>query len=312
MVPASRAADPLPSWNDGHNKQAILRFVTHTTDRANRAYLPPSERRAVFDNDGTLWTEQPVYVEAVFVADRVKQLSSSHPEWRSREPFRAILENDQAGIGSLPEQSWLELWIATHAGVTPERFDADARQWLAKARNPKFGRRVTELVYQPMLELIGHLRNNGFKVFICTGGEIDFVRAFSSELYGVPPEQVIGSSLRYVFTQTAAGPRLERLPELAAANYGKTKPENIQLHIGRRPAVAVGNSDGDLEMLQYTDAAPGSQLILLLHHDDALREVAYDRNSKVGRLDRALDEAHLRRWNVISMKRDFRVVFSRR
>jgi phosphoglycolate phosphatase-like HAD superfamily hydrolase len=308
LVPAS-ARTELVSWNEGANKRAILKFVAETTDPKSSRFVQPAERIAVFDNDGTLWAEQPVYFQVYFLAHRVQALAPKHPEWKTEQPFRALLEGDHAAMAKLSAKDWLEIAGVTQAKLTPEEYDRAARRWLATAQHPRYQRRFTELVYQPMLELLRYLRSNGFKTFIVTGGEVDFVRAFSSEVYGIAPEQVIGTSFEYDFVDSLEGPKLERLPKPGSANDAQAKPENIQLHIGQRPIVAVGNSDGDQQMLEYTGAGKRPALLLLVHHDDAAREFKYDRDSTVGRLDEALDEALERRWNLISMKNDFCVVF---
>jgi phosphoglycolate phosphatase-like HAD superfamily hydrolase len=309
LVPASARTEGLASWAEGANKRAIRKFVADTTNPKSGDYISPSERIAVFDNDGTLWAEQPMYFQVYFVAHRIRELVPKHPEWKTLQPFSALLEGDHSSIAALGAKEWLELTAASQANLTPEEYDRAARSWLATAQHPRYQRRFTELVYQPMLELLAYLRASGFKTFIVTGGEVDFVRAFSARAYGIPPEQVIGSSFEYEFVESMQGPKLERLPKPASANDGKAKPENIQLHIGQRPILAVGNSDGDLQMLEYTAAASKSTLVLLVHHDDAAREFKYDRDSKVGRLDEALDAARRDNWRVISMKNDFRVVF---
>jgi phosphoserine phosphatase len=309
LVPASAPAARLDSWNEGATKRAILKFVAETTDPKSRRHVPPAERIAVFDNDGTLWAEHPVYFQVYFLAHRVRALEPQHPEWRTQPAFRALLEGDHAKMATLSGKEWLEIGAATQANLTPAEYDRVAREWLATAKHPTLRRRFTDLVYQPMLELLAYLRASDFKTFIVTGGDVDFVRAFSSEAYGIPPEQVIGSSFEYRFVEGDAGPKIERSTQPGSSNNGKAKPENIQLHIGRQPIVAVGNSDGDLQMLEYTGAGPRPSLILLVHHDDPAREFRYDRDTTVGQLDKALDEAARKRWNVISMRGDFRVVF---
>jgi phosphoglycolate phosphatase-like HAD superfamily hydrolase len=309
LVPASAPTARLDSWNEGATKRAILEFVAETTNPKSRSHVPAAERIAVFDNDGTLWAEKPVYFQLYFVTHRLRELESKHPEWQSQEPFRALLQGDHTATATLSPKEWLEMMAVTQADLTPGEYDKVARAWLATAGHPTLRRRLTELVYQPMLELLAYLRANDFKTYIVTGGEVDFVRSFGSEAYGVPPEQVIGSSFEYRFIESDGGPKLERSTQPGSSNDGEAKPANIQLHIGRRPVVAVGNSDGDLQMLQYTGAGPRPALLLLVHHDDAAREFQYDRDSKVGCLDKALDEAARKRWNVISMRKDFRVVF---
>jgi phosphoserine phosphatase len=309
LVPASAFLDPLPTWNAGNSKQAILNFVGQITDPGNSRYVPPEERVAVFDNDGTLWAEKPIYFQVLFMFDRVHALAEKHPEWKTRQPFKAVLERDHATMAKFGKHELFALFAATGAGVSTEEFERAARVWLEASLHPELGRPFTELVYQPMLDLMALLRRNAFQIFIVTGGDVDFVRAFSRELYGVPPDRVVGSSLKYGFRETPRGPVVERLAEPGTLNDGPAKPENIELHIGVRPIVAVGNSDGDLQMLEYAQAGARPALLLLVHHDDAEREFAYDRASSVGRLDEALDAALRRGWAVISMRRDFRIVF---
>jgi hypothetical protein len=305
---APSQVDPLPSWNEGAPKARIVGFVRAVTDPASRTYVAPAERVAVFDNDGTLWTEQPVYFQLAFALDRVKALAPSHPEWKTTQPFEAALEGDAAALAAGGERALLDLVMATHAGNTTEEFQAIVREWLAKARHPKFGRPYTGLVFQPQLELMDYLRANGFKVFIVSGGGVEFMRAFAEQVYGVPPEQVIGSSIKTLYGLRDGKPVLARVPELNFVDDGPGKPVGINQHVGRRPILAFGNSDGDFEMLEWTTSGDGPRLGLLVHHDDAAREFAYDRRSSIGRLDRGLDQAGKRDWVVVSMKNDWRVV----
>ena len=272
--------------------------------------MAPSGRIATIDNDGTLWCEQPVYFQAMFVFDRVRQLADKKPELKEKQPYRAILENDRASMASFTKYDLAALLASTHSGMTSEEFERIARNWLDSARHPRFRRLFKECVYQPQLELLAYLKANGFKTFIVSGGGIDFIRGYAEETYGIPPERVIGSSVKTRFELRDGKAELLKLPELNSLDDGAGKPINIDLHIGRRPILAFGNSDGDLEMLQYTADGPGPRLMLLLHHDDAEREYAYDRQSKVGRLDKAWDEATKRGWPVVSMKDDFRAVFA--
>lgn len=302
-------SDPLPSWNAGDAKQAIVAFVEHVTDAAGPRYVPEPQRIAVFDNDGTLWAEQPVYFELAFSFDRVHELASRHPEWRTTEPFRAILSNDRARLAKMSRREIEPLVAATHAGMTEDAFEETAHRWLEQARHPRLERRYVDCVYQPQLELLSYLQGNGFKTFIVTGGDVGFVRAFAEKVYRIPPEQVIGSSVKYAFKLVGGRGEIERLPAMNSFDDGPAKPANIALHIGRRPILAFGNSDGDRQMLEYTDTGSGAHLILLLHHDDGKREWAYDRNSAFGRLDKALDEARQRRWVIVSMKNDFQSIF---
>jgi len=306
---AAAGAAALPSWQDAEARRAIVGFVQTVTDPTSSDYVPPAERVAVFDNDGTLWSEQPAYFQLLFALDRVRALAPQHPEWKTTQPFKAALEGDMAALAAGGEHALLELVMATHAGNTTEEFRAIVRQWLSTARHPKLGRPYTELVYQPMLELLGYLRANGFKTFIVSGGGIEFVRAFAEDVYGIPPEQVVGSSIKTKYEVRGGQPVLLRLPELNFIDDKAGKPVGINQHIGRRPILAFGNSDGDFEMLEWTTSGAGPRLGLLVHHDDAGREFAYDRDSSVGRLNRGLDESAARGWIVVSMKDDWRHIY---
>ena len=305
----ARAADWLPSWNDGASKARIVDFVQSVTDPTSQQYLPPSERIAVFDNDGTLWAEQPMYFQLAFILDRVKALAPQHPEWRTQGPFKSALAGDMAGVAAAGEHGLLEMMAATHAGMTSDEFRAIVSDWLATARHPRFKRPYTELTYAPMKELLAYLRANGFKTFIVSGGGVEFMRVFSERVYGVPPEQVIGSSIHTKYEVRDGQPVIVRLPEIEFIDDKAGKPVGINRYIGRRPILAFGNSDGDFEMLEYTTSAPGPRLGLIVHHDDGEREYAYDRKSSIGRLERGLDEAAKRRWVIVSMKDDWRGVF---
>jgi hypothetical protein len=304
------AADALPSWNEGASKAAVVRFVERATMPGSPDFVPVAERIAVFDNDGTLWAEQPLYFQLMFMLDRVKALAPQHPEWKDREPFASILKGDVRAALAGGEHALAELAMATHAGMSTEEFDQIVREWITTAKHPVTGRHYTEMVYQPMLELLAYLRANGFTTYIVSGGGIEFVRAWSERVYGVLPEQVIGSSIRTRFELRDGKPVLVRLPELNFIDDGPGKPVGIQMHIGRRPLAAFGNSDGDLQMLQWTAAAPGPRLCLYVRHTDAAREWAYDRDSSIGRLDKGLDEAKARGWTVVDMKTDWRRVFA--
>jgi phosphoglycolate phosphatase-like HAD superfamily hydrolase len=303
-------ADPLPSWNDGAPKRAIIDFITRVITQGGRDFVSPAERIATIDNDGTLWCEQPVYTQGFFVFDRVRELAAKNPELKDKEPYRAILENDVSTMTSFTHHDLTVLIAATHSGLTSEEFEGTARNWLNVARHPRFHRLYKECVYEPQLELLAYLKANGFKTFIVSGGGVDFIRGFAEGAYGIPPERVIGSSIKTRFELRDGKTVLIKLPELNSIDDGPDKPININLHIGRRPILAFGNSDGDLQMLQYTADGPGARLMLLLHHDDGEREYAYDRDSKVGRLDKAWDEAIRRGWQVVSVKRDFKTVFA--
>ena len=308
-APATQINDPLPSWNEGASKQAIIRFVEDVSTQGGSRFVPPAQRIAVFDNDGTLWSEQPMYFQLPFALDRVKALAPKHPEWKDKQPFKAALEGDLKTIMAGGEHALLELIMATHAGNTTEEFSQIVKNWLATAKHPKTGRPYTDMVYQPMLELLDYLRANGFKTYIVSGGGIEFMRPWTEKVYGIPPEQVIGSSIKTKFEMRGGTPVLVRLPEINFIDDKAGKPVGINQHIGRRPIAAFGNSDGDLQMHQWTTAGSGARFALLVHHTDADREWAYDRNSSVGRLDKALDEAQVKGWTVVDMKRDWKVIY---
>jgi phosphoglycolate phosphatase-like HAD superfamily hydrolase len=312
-LPAASALaqdNPLPSWNDGRSKSSILDFVSAATREGSADFVPVPERIATFDNDGTLWCEQPMYVQLAFALDRVKALSNKHPEWKHKQPFQAVLDNDLASLAKSGEKGLVELVMATHAGMTTTEFEKIATDWIGTAHHPKFGRPYTDLVYQPMLELLAYLRANGFKTFIVSGGGIEFMRPWSERVYGIPPEQVVGSSIKTQFKVDKAKPVLIRLPAIDFVDDGAGKPVGINAHIGRRPIAAFGNSDGDFQMLQWTTLSPGRRLGLIVHHTDAEREYAYDRKSSFGKLDKALDAAESNGWTVVSMKDDWKRVFS--
>lgn len=308
-VAGAEAPDPLPSWNEGASKRALLDFVGRVTAEGGPDFVPPPERIATFDNDGTLWCEQPVYVQAVFALDRARVIAARDPSLKEKPAFRAILSDDRDAMAKFGEDEIGELVAATHAGMTPEAFVGIARDWLATAEHPRFRRLYKECLYRPQLELLAYLRSQGFKTFIVTGGGNDFVRAFAEGAYGVPPEQVVGSSTRTRFESRDDRGQLVKEPELNSVDNMQGKPININLQIGRRPILAFGNSDGDLQMLEYTAGGAGPRLMLLVHHDDAEREYAYDRTARVGRLDKALDAAGRRGWTVVSMKNDWRSIF---
>jgi phosphoglycolate phosphatase-like HAD superfamily hydrolase len=284
-------------------------FVEKVTKPGSPDFVPPAERIAVFDNDGTLWAEQPMYFQLAFALDRVKALAPQHPEWKDKEPFASLLKGDLKGALAGGEPAIFQIVMATHAGLTTEEFEQIVRDWIATAKHPKTGRPYTEMVYQPMLELLTLLRTNGFKTFIVSGGGIDFMRVFSERVYGIPPEQVIGSSGKLKFELRDGKPVLVKLPEIDFSDDKAGKPIGIQQHIGRRPIAAFGNSDGDLEMLQYTTAGSGARFALIIHHTDADREWAYDRQSPIGRLDKALDEAQAKGWTVVDMKQDWKLIY---
>ena len=303
------ASDPLASWRDVASKAAVIDLVEAVTQQGGPDYVPPSERIAVFDNDGTLWSEKPVYFQLLFAIDRVKALATEHPEWKTTQPFKAVLDNDMDALADSGEKGLLELVMATHAGMTTEEFSTTVTDWLATARHPRFKRSYTELVYQPMLELLAYLRDNGFKTFIVSGGGIEFMRPWVEAVYGIPPEQVVGSSIKTKFEMRDGMPVLARLPEINFFDDKEGKPVGINQHIGRRPIAAFGNSDGDLQMLQWTAAGEGRRLMLLVHHTDAEREWAYDKDSHVGKLDKALQQARQDNWTVVDMKKDWKVIY---
>jgi hypothetical protein len=306
---ASAADDPLPSWNDGPARRAIVDFVTRVTTPGGQDFVPEDERIATFDNDGTLWTEQPMYVQMAFVLDRVKTLAPQHPEWREKQPFKAVLDGDMKALAASGEKGAVELTMATHAGMTTEEFEQIVKDWLATAKHPRFNRPYTECIYQPMVELLVYLRANGFKTYIVSGGGIEFMRPWTQQAYGIPPEQVIGSSIKTTFELRDGKPVLMRLPEVDFIDDKAGKSVGIGKFIGRRPILAFGNSDGDLEMLQWTAAGSGARFMGLVHHTDAEREWAYDRTSSIGRLDKALDEARAKGWTVVSMKDEWKVIY---
>ncbi len=302
-------ADPLASWNDGGAKKAVVEFVAKVTKDGSLDFVPAAERIAVFDNDGTLWAEQPMYFQFVFALDRVKALGPQHPEWQTQEPFASLLKGDMKAALAGGEHALGQLMMATHAGMTTDEFSKIVTDWIATAKHPKTGRLFTEMVYQPMLELLGYLRASGFKTYIVSGGGIEFMRPWAERVYGIPPEQVIGSSIKTKFELRDGRPVLVRLPEVNFVDDGPGKPVGIQMQIGRRPLAAFGNSDGDLQMLQWTAAGPGPRFCLYVRHTDGEREWAYDRASGIGRLDKGLDEATVRGWTVVDMKADWKRMF---
>ena len=306
---ASAQNDPLPSWNDTSAKQTIVDFVGRVTKAGGPDFVAPAERIATFDNDGTLWVEQPMYVQMAFALDRVKALAPLHPEWKDTQPFKAVLEGDMKTLAESGERGLVEVIMVTHAGMTTSEFAKIVTDWLATARDPRFKRPHTELVYQPMLEVLAYLRANGFKTFIVSGGGVEFMRPWAERMYGIPPEQVIGSSIKTKFQITDGSPVLFRLPEVNFIDDKAGKPIGINEAIGRRPIAAFGNSDGDLQMLQWTTLSGGVRLGVIVHHTDAEREYAYDRQSHFGRLDVALDAAAVNKWTVVDMKTDWKVVF---
>jgi hypothetical protein len=309
-LPSEAIADPLPSWNEGTTKDALTGFVGRVTDPASPDFVPEAERIATFDNDGTLWAEQPAYFQLLFAIDRVKALAPDHPEWATKQPFKAVLEDDMEALAAAGEHGLLELVMASHAGMTTTEFEKIVEEWIATARHPNTGQPYTRMVYQPMLELLDYLRANGFKTFIVSGGGIEFMRPWTEEVYGIPPEQVVGSSIKTRFEMRDGAPVLVRLPEIDFIDDKEGKPVGIHSHMGRRPIAAFGNSDGDLQMLQWTAAGDGPSFCLYVHHTDADREWAYDRDSHIGRLDEGLMEAEARGWTIVDMKNDWKRVFA--
>jgi phosphoglycolate phosphatase-like HAD superfamily hydrolase len=307
---AAQAPDPLPSWNDGPAKKSITDFVPRVTTLGSADFVPRDQRVATFDNDGTLWAEQPMYFQIIFAMDRVKALANQHPDWKRKQPFKSVLDDNRNALAALGEKGFLQIMAATHAGLTSEDFTKIVADWIATARHPRFDRPYTDLVYQPMLELLAYLRENGFKTFIVSGGGIEFMRVWTEKAYGIPPEQVVGSSAVTRFELRADGtPVLLRESKIEFVDDKQGKPVGINRFIGRRPVFAFGNSDGDQQMLEWTAGGSGARFMGLVHHTDDVREWAYDRNSPVGRLDKAWDEAVRRGWTVVDMKRDWKKVF---
>ena len=308
-APAATAQEPLPSWNDGAARRAIVDFVSSVTREGGPDFVPTAERIAVFDNDGTLWSEKPVPFQVLFALDRVKALAPQHPEWKTTEPFASVLKGDMAGVAATGEKGVVQIIAATHGGMTTDEFSRAVHEWITTARHPRFERPFSELVYQPMVELLAYLRANGFRTFIVSGGGVEFMRAWAERVYGIPPEQVVGSAGRMKLEVRNGQPVLIKLPDVDFIDDKEGKPVGIQSRIGRRPIAAFGNSDGDLQMLQWTMAGPGARLAVYVHHDDAEREYAYDRDSHMGKLDKGLDEAKAKGWPVVSMRNDWKVIF---
>ncbi len=309
FVAAAAEPDPLPSWNDGPTKQAIVGFVKKVTEEGGPDYVRPEDRIATFDNDGNLWAEQPVYFQLIFAIDRVKKLAPEHPEWKDKQPFKAAIEGDMKTLAASGEKGIAELIMVTHAGMTPDEFQTIVADWLATAEHPRFKRHYNDLVYQPMLELLSYLRDNGFATYIVSGGGIEFVRNFSEAKYGIPPAQVVGSSIKTKYEVIDGVPTVMRLADMNFIDDKEGKPIGITEHIGQRPIFAADNSDGDYQMLDWTTSGKGLRFGLILHHTDAEREYAYDRDSSVGRLDKALNDAPSKGWVVIDMKNDWKTIF---
>lgn len=305
----ARATEPLPSWQDGPAKKSIIEFVEAVTTEGSKDYVKPAERIAVFDNDGTLWSEQPAYFQVLFAFDEIKRLAPQHPQWKTTQPFKAVLENDHKALAAAGMDGLLKIIGATHTGVSTEAFIDNAKTWLSQARHPKTGKPYTDMIFQPMLEMLDYLRSQDFKTYIVSGGDTAFMRAFAETVYGIPPEQVIGSNFVTQWQLQGDQPSILRTAKLAHNDDGPGKPESIDSIIGRRPILAFGNSDGDLQMLQWTAAGSGKRFMGLVHHTDAKREWAYDRQSSVGRLDKALDEAKKRGWTIVDMASEWRRVY---
>ena len=302
--------DPMPSWNEGAVKKSITEFVTRVTTQGGAGFVPVEQRIATFDNDGTLWCEQPVYFQVAFAFDRIKVMAPQHPEWKVTQPFKAILDKDMKALAASGEKGLLQIVATAHSGMTTDEFSKAVLEWIATARHPRFNRPYTQLVYQPMLELLAYLRANGFKTFVVSGGGVEFMRPWMEKVHGIPPEQVVGSSGVVKFQLDAGGkPSLFKTPKIEFVDDGPGKPVGINHFIGRRPIFAFGNSDGDLQMLQWTARGEGARFAGIVHHTDAVREYAYDRQSKIGKLDKALDEAAAKKWTVVDMKADWKTVF---
>lgn len=306
---AQSANDPLPAWNDTASRKAIVDFVARVTRQGGPDFVSPSERIATFDNDGTLWGEQPVYTQVAFALDRVKAMAPQHPEWKEQQPFKGVLEGDRKAVAASGEKGLLAIIAATHAGNTTDEFETIVRDWLGTTRHPTTKRLYTEMVYQPMLEVLAYLRANGFRTFIVSGGGVEFMRPWTERVYGIPPEQVIGSRAKVKYEVRDGRPVLLRISEVDLIDDGAGKPVGIHQVIGRRPIIAFGNSDGDFEMLEWTSSGRGPRLGVIVHHTDAAREWAYDRDSPVGTLMRALDEAPKRGWTLVDMQRDWKVIY---
>ena len=311
-APRQQAAsvDELPSWNDGPSRTAIVEFVRAVTRSGGPDFVAADERIAVFDNDGTLWSEQPLYFQMIFALDQVKAMAPQHPEWKTQQPYKAAIEGDHAALAQAGTEGLLKIVAVTHTNMTTQEFSDEVRQWASQARHPRFKQLYTDLTYAPMRELLYYLRDQGFKTYIVSGGEVEFMRAWAQQAYGIPPEQVIGSTFVTEFQMRAGQPVLVRTPKLDYNDDGPGKPVSINKFIGRQPIFAFGNSDGDLQMLQWTMAGPGKRFAGLVHHTDAKREWAYDRQSKVGRLDKALDAAQERGWTVVDMEKDWKRVYA--
>ncbi|MBD1571999.1 haloacid dehalogenase-like hydrolase [Vibrio sp. S17_S38] len=310
QVLASTEVDPLPSWNDTAAKKSIIQYVQQTTTPDSKQFIPVSDRIATFDNDGTLWAEKPVYFQLYFALEQIKEKANQHPEWKTEEPFASVLKGDLEGIKKSGMEGLMKIVMASHAGMSSDDFDAAVQAWIKTARHPNTKRPFTEMVYQPMIELLHYLQDNDFKTYIVSGGGVDFMRAWASEVYGIPKEQILGSSLKQEYKVIDGKPTIMRLAEINVNNDKAQKPLSIQTYIGKKPVFAAGNSDGDLEMLQWTKSSSYSSFALLIHHTDEKREWAYDKNSSVGHLEKALPLAKKDNWNVVDMKQDWKQIFA--
>jgi phosphoglycolate phosphatase-like HAD superfamily hydrolase len=310
LASAAGAQTPLPSWNDGPSRHAILEFVDAVTKEGGPDYVAPSDRIAVFDNDGTLWSEQPMYFELIFALDQLKLMAPQHPEWSQEQPYKAAIEGDRETLAAAGKEGLMKIVGVTHTNMTTQAFSDEVRQWVKTARHPRYKQPYTSMTYAPMRELLDYLRSNGFKTYIVSGGEVEFMRAWAQDAYGIPPEQVIGTTVVTELQRQDGKPVLMRTPKLDYNDDGPGKPVSINKFIGRQPIFAFGNSDGDLQMLQWTMAGDGRRFAGLVHHTDAKREWAYDRDSKIGRLDKALDEATRKGWVVVDMEKEWKRVYA--
>lgn len=307
--PEATNTDPLPSWNEGKTKSSITSFVGSVTTSGSPDFIPIEDRIATFDNDGTLWAEQPMYFQLIFAIDRVKELAPEHPEWNDQEPFKSLLNDDMQGVMASGVPGLLKIVMETHAGNTTDEFEQIVKDWASTAKHPTLNRPFTDLVYQPMLELLEYLRANGFKTYIVSGGGVDFMRALVTEVYDIPAEQIIGSTIKTEFEYNDGKPTITRLPEIDFIDDKEGKPLNIEKIIGKKPIFGAGNSDGDLAMLQWIASGSDKSFLLYVHHTDSIREWAYDRNSHIGKLDKGLDQATREGWTVIDMQKDWKVIY---
>ena len=303
------ASEPLPSWQEGPSRTAILQFVSSVTTSGSADFVPPAERIAVFDNDGTLWSEQPMYFQLLFALSELKRLAPQHPEWATEQPFKAVLEGDKKAFADSGMDGVMKVVMATHSGLDTEAFNANVKAWMSTAKHPQTGRPFTEMVFQPMLELLDYLRANQFKTYIVSGGEVGFMRAWAEQAYGIPPEQVIGTTLVTEYRYNNGKPEIMRMPKLMFNDDKAGKPESIERIIGRRPILAFGNSDGDLQMLQWAAGGTGKRLMGIVHHTDAQREYAYDRQSHIGTLDKALDQGQQDGWTIVDMAKEWSSIY---